>query len=255
MKCCGRSVAWISAAVVLLAVSAGTLVALQEWKSGLIWPEPPIIQPGDAPGAPPSDARVLFDGKSLEQWRNGEAWEIKDGVATARKTAITTKEGFGDCQVHLEYAAPAEVKGSGQGRGNSGLFLMNRYEVQILDSYDNKTYFDGQCGSIYKQSPPMVNACRKPGEWQTLDVIWESPRFAADGTVQRPAYITVLHNGVVVQNHFEVLGGTAWDRGPKYQKHKDREPLQLQFHGDPVRFRNIWVRELKPLEARKPTAS
>ncbi len=230
---------------------ASAVLAQREWKSGIVWPEPKVIDPGP-PGGPPSDAVVLFDGKDLSKWNGGDAWEVRDGYAVVRRRSITTKDQFGDCQLHLEFATPAEVRGSDQGRGNSGVFLMNRYEVQILDSYENKTYFDGQCGSIYKQSPPMVNACRKPGEWQTYDILWEVPHFREDGTVERPAYVTVLQNGVVVQNHTEVLGGTAWDRGPKYEKHPDKAPIQLQNHGNPVRFRNIWVREMKPPVGKKP---
>ena len=147
-----------------------------EYKSGIVWPEPAIVTPGKDHG-PPSDAVVLFDGKDLSKWTGGENWIIKDGYATAAKNGITTKDSFGDCQLHLEFATPAEVKGSGQGRGNSGVYLMGKYEVQILDSYDNKTYFDGQCASLYKQHPPLVNASRKPGEWQTYDIIFEAPRF------------------------------------------------------------------------------
>ena len=139
---------------------------------------------------------------------------------------------------------PTEVKGSSQGRSNSGVFLMGIYEVQVLDSYDNKTYFDGQCGAIYKQHPPLVNACRKPGEWQTYDIIWKGPRFDADGKLVSPAFITLLHNGVVIQNHFELLGDTPYHRAPEYKPHPDKGPISLQYHGNPVRFRNIWVREL-----------
>jgi hypothetical protein len=146
--------------------------------------------------------------------------------------------------LHVEFATPEKVVGKGQGRGNSGIFLMNRYEVQVLDSVDNPTYFDGQCGSIYKQTPPMVNVCRKPGEWQTYDIMFEAPRFNEDGSVKRPGYVTVLHNGVCVQNHFELLGGTFYDRPPKYEKHPEKLPLNIQFHGNPVRFRNIWIREI-----------
>jgi hypothetical protein len=224
----------------------------KEWKSGIVWPEPKVIQPGTA-GSPPSDAVVLFDGTDLSRWKGGDAWEIADGCATARKQGITTKDAFGDCQLHLEFATPTEVKGKGQGRGNSGVYLMGRYEVQILDSFDNPTYFDGQCGSIYKQSPPMVNASLKPGEWQTYDILFEAPRFDAAGKVARPGYVTVLHNGVVVQNHFELLGSTEWDLPPHYDKHPEREPLHLQFHGNPVRFRNIWIREMKPIVGKKPS--
>ena len=235
-------------AVGLLGASA--VLAQREWKSGIVWPEPKVIDPGP-PGGPPSDAIVLFDGKDLSKWKGGEAWEVRDGYAVVRRRSITTKDQFGDCQLHLEFATPEEVRGEGQGRGNSGVFLMNRYEVQILDSYENKTYFDGQCGSIYKQSPPMVNACRKPGEWQTYDILWEAPRFAEDGKLLKPAYVTVLHNGVVVQNHFELKGDTPFNRPPQYTKHPERGPIQLQNHGNPVRFRNIWVREMRPLEGKK----
>jgi hypothetical protein len=238
------------------ALIAGAAVALappqehQEWTSGIKWPEPRVIDPGSAT-APPSDAVVLFDGTSMSKWVGGDAWEVKDGYAISRKTSIKTKEPFGDCQIHVEFATPAEVKGKGQGRGNSGVYIMDRYEIQILDSYDNKTYFDGQCASVYKQTPPMVNASRKPGEWQTYDILWEAPRFLGEGTVQRPAFVTVLHNGVVVQNHTEVLGTTSYFTPPKYEKHPERAPIQLQFHGNPVRFRNIWVREMKPLVGKK----
>jgi Domain of Unknown Function (DUF1080) len=240
---------WLAAAGV--ALSAFARPPQQEWKSGIVWPEPKVVDPGP-PGGPPADAVVLFDGKDLSRWEDGENWKVEDGVAFAQKSGITTKDAFGDCQLHLEFATPAEVKGRGQGRGNSGVYLMSRYEVQILDSYDNPTYFDGQCGAIYKQSPPMVNACRKPGEWQTYDILFEAPHFDDAGKVLRPAYVTVLHNGVVVQNHFEIQGSTEWDRPPHYDKHRDKEPLHLQYHGNPVRFRNIWVREMKPLEGKKP---
>jgi len=228
------------------AALGGTVVfALQtkEYKSGIVWPEPVMVEPGTA-GGPPSDAVVLFDGADLSKWKDGEKWEIKDGVATAKKTGITTKDSFGDCQFHIEFATPEKVEGNGQGRGNSGIYLMGKYEVQILDSWKNPTYFDGQCGSIYKQTPPMVNASRKPGEWQVYDILWEGPRFNDDGSVKRPAYVTVLQNGVVVQNHFELLGGTFYDRPAKYEKHPEKLPLHLQFHGNPIRFRNIWIREM-----------
>lgn len=213
-----------------------------EWKSGIEWPEPVVVDPGSSSKAP-SDAIVLFDGTSLEAWNGAENWKIENGEATVGST-VTSKQEFGDCQLHLEFATPSEVSGESQGRGNSGVYLMNQYELQILDSYENKTYFDGQCGSIYKQHPPLVNACRKPGEWQAYDIIFTAPRFNADGTVKTPAYITALQNGVLIQHHFEIQGGTAWDSAPKYSKHGDRGPLLLQFHGNPVKFRNIWVRDL-----------
>lgn len=248
-----KIIAWgLAAGVGAAAGSAGLTAAYQrEYKSGIVWPEPPVVQPG-TDGSPPSDAIVLFDGKDLSKWNGGENWEVKDGYAVVRKSDITTKEAFGDCQLHVEFATPEEVKGSGQGRGNSGVFLMNHYEVQVLDSYGNKTYFDGQCGAIYKESPPMVNVCRKPGEWQTYDILFEAPHFAADGKVEKPAYITVLQNGVVVQNHFEIQGDTYYDRPPSYTHHRDREPIRLQNHGNPVKYRNIWVREMKPMVGQKP---
>jgi hypothetical protein len=224
---------------------------VREYKSGVIWPEPKVIDAGPV-GGPPSDAIVLFDGKDLSKWKNGNNWEIKDGVATAKKSEIETKEGFGSCQLHVEFATPEKIEGSGQGRGNSGIYLMGKYEVQILDSYNNKTYFDGQCASIYKQTPPMVNASRKPGEWQSYDIIFDAPQFAEDGKVTKPGYVTVLHNGVLVQNHFELHGGTFYDRPAAYTKHPDKLPLHIQFHGNPVKFRNIWIREITPIVGKKP---
>jgi hypothetical protein len=238
----------------LLTLMCGVLAAMQvvEYKSGIIWPEPPVIEP-PSDSKPPSDAIVLFGGDNLDAWEGGDRWLIEDGVATAAGRAITTKEKFGDCQLHVEFATPAEVKGSGQGRGNSGIYLMSRYEVQILDSYDNKTYFDGQCGAIYKEQPPTVNACRKPGEWQSFDILFTAPRFDDDGKLLQPGYVTVLHNGIVVHDHFELLGITSYIEPPKYTAHAEKEPIQIQFHGNPVRFRNIWIREnVKPLIGLNP---
>ena len=226
-------------------VAAGVVVA-DGFQSGIKWAEPPVVTPGATPTDPPSDAVVLFDGKDLSQWKNGGNWEIKDGAAIGRKSQISTKEKFGTCQLHVEFATPEKVTGSGQGRGNNGVLLMDRYEIQVLDSYDNKTYFDGQCGSVYKQSPPMVNVCRKPGEWQTYDIVFEAPQFAADGKLERPAYVTVFQNGVLIQNHFELSGNTFFDKAPAYKKHGEKEPLTLFYHGNEVKFRNIWVREFKP---------
>jgi hypothetical protein len=224
----------------------------REYKSGVVWPEPVVVTPGSQIGAAPSDAKVLFDGKDLSQWVGGDAWEIKEGYAIVRGKNITTKESFGDCQLHVEFATPDVVKGTGQGRGNSGIFLMDRYELQILDSFDNKTYFDGQCGAIYKQTPPMVNVCRKPGEWQSYDIIFEAPKFADDGKLLKHAYMTVLHNGVLVQNHFELKGNTYFDRPAAYTKHPERQPIRLQNHGNPVKFRNIWIREITPIVGKDP---
>ena len=233
---------------------ASTALALwvDEYKSGIVWPEPKVVDPGDASRAP-ADAVVLFDGKSLEAWKGGEKWKIEDGVATAAGGGIQTKESFGDCQLHLEFATPKEVKGKGQGRGNSGVYLMGQYEVQILDSHENETYFDGQCGAIYKQQPPMVNASRGPGQWQSFDILFTAPRFADDGSVKTPGYVTVLHNGIVIHNHFELQGTTSYTEPPKYHEHADRAPLSLQFHGNPVQFRNIWLREnVQPLVGKPP---
>ena len=210
------------------------------------------MTPGKTDSEPPSDAIVLFDGEDLSKWQNGEKWEVKDGYAIVKGADITTKDSFGDYQLHVEFASPEKVSGRGQGRGNSGVYLALRYEVQILDSFENQTYFDGQCASLYKQSPPMVNVCRKPGEWQSYDIIFTAPRFAEDGKVLKPAYVTVIHNGVVVHNHFELQGGTYYDRPAAYEKHPEKQPIRLQNHGNPVKFRNIWLREIKPLEGKKP---
>jgi 3-keto-disaccharide hydrolase len=210
--------------------------------------EPKIIDPGPI-GGPPSDAIVLFDGKDLSQWssKNGgpAKWDVKDGVITVTRAGdIVSKQEFGDVQLHIEWATPSEVKGEGQGRGNSGVFLQSRYEVQVLDSYQNKTYFHGQAGGVYKQYAPLVNACRKPGEWQTYDIIFHAPAFDDAGNVTRRATMTVLHNGVLIQDNVQVLGTTTHEGDPKYTKHPPRAPIQLQDHGDAVRYRNIWVRPL-----------
>lgn len=246
------AVAGIAAA---LAVNVGLALQSREYKSGIVWPEPAIVTPGTTPTEPPSDAVVLFDGKSLSKWKNGENWEIRDGAAIARKTGISTLDNFGDCQLHLEFASPEIVKGDGQGRGNSGIYFMGKYEVQILDSFNNATYFDGQCASIYKQTPPLVNACRKPGEWQTYDIVFNAPRFGEGGKVEKPASFTVFQNGVLVQNHFELHGGTFFDRPAAYSPHAERLPISLQFHGNPVKFRNIWLREIPPIVGKKPVST
>ncbi|HYT93669.1 MAG TPA: DUF1080 domain-containing protein [Gemmataceae bacterium] len=220
------------------------------YESGIVWEKPKQVTPG-TDGGPPSDAIVLFDGKNMGAWKGGEKWVIADGAATA-KSAVSTKQAFGDCQLHLEFASPKEVKGKGQGRGNNGVgFMGARYEIQILDSWDNPTYLDGMCAAIYKQRPPMVHVSRKPGEWQTYDIVFEAPRFK-DGKLARPAYVTVLHNGVLVHNHVEILGATAYDRPPEYKAHAEKLPLVLMYHGDPVRFRNIWIREFRELEGKRP---
>jgi hypothetical protein len=243
----GRFFAAAMAAVLM----GGLAMAIDEYKSGRIWPEPKVIQPGEA-GSPPADAIVLFDGKDLSDWTNGGKWKIADGVATSAGGDIDTKQEFGDIQLHLEFATPEVVKGSGQGRGNSGIYFMQRYELQILDSYNNSTYFDGQCGAIYKQHPPLVNVCKKPGEWQTYDVYFTAPRFDADGKVKSPGTMTAFQNGVLIQDHFELTGGTFYDRPAEYIAHAAKAPIRLQFHGNPVRFRNIWLREISPVNFTMP---
>jgi hypothetical protein len=236
-------VAFVAAGLAL--VGSPAFAQVHEYKSGLIWPVPKLVDPGPT-GGPPSDAIVLFDGKDLSQWNGAEKWIVKDGVATGGGGDIATKQSFGDCQLHVEWASPAKVAGSGQGRGNSGVYMMGKYEIQILDSYENETYIDGMCASVYKQSPPLVNACRKPGEWQTYDIIFKAPRFGKDGKLAKPATLTLLHNGVLVQDHYELTGDTQYIRAPLYSPHPEKLPLSLQYHGNPVRFRNIWIRELPP---------
>jgi hypothetical protein len=223
-------------------------------------PIPTVVTPGsfstqDEPGKPPSDAVVLFDGKDLAKWHVGRdqpaGWKIEDGAMIGTPGnqpgggTITSNDEFGDCQLHVEWSAPNPPKGQDQGRGNSGVLIMGRYEIQILDSYDNLTYADGQAAAIYGQYPPLVNASRKPGEWQTYDILFSAPRFTTDGKVESPAYVTVLHNGVVVHNHTAILGPMVYRALAKYTPHGPKGPLSLQDHGNPVRFRNIWVRELK----------
>jgi hypothetical protein len=227
-----------------------------------IWsPEPKIVTPGKTDSAPPSDAIVLFDGKNLDEWVSAQdqtpaKWTVADDILTVSKAEgsgnIETKRKFKNYQLHVEWRIPENITGSGQARGNSGVFLASTgpgdagYELQVLDSYNNKTYVNGQAGSIYKQSPPLVNPNRKPGEWQTYDVIWTAPTFNDDGTLKTPAYVTAFFNGVLVQNHFELKGETLF-RGQPFYKKFDGAPIKLQAHGDksePISFRNIWVREL-----------
>lgn len=216
-----------------------------------IWqPEPAVVKPGKTAADAPADAIVLFDGKSTAAWLGKDnaaaKWKVEDGAMTVVKGAgdIHTKESFGDCQLHIEWRTPAEVKGDGQGRGNSGIFLMGRYELQVLDSYNNRTYSNGQAASIYKQLPPLVNASRGPGEWQVYDVIFTAPRFYENGTVQSQARITVIHNGVVVQNNAAIWGSTQYIGIATYEKHAEKESIILQDHGNPVSYRNIWIRPL-----------
>ncbi|HUR28364.1 MAG TPA: DUF1080 domain-containing protein [Planctomycetota bacterium] len=209
-------------------------------------PAPPVVTPGVG-SAPPSDAIVLFDGKDLAQWKCGEkaaGWKLVDGAMEVNGTgSIETKAEFGDVQLHVEWASPAIPESSSQGRGNSGVFLMGRYELQVLDSFDNRTYADGQAAAMYGQIPPLVNACRKPGEWQTYDVVFIAPRFEK-GVLLSPGLLTVFHNGVLVHHADAFLGGTAHKTLATYAPHPPLGPLSLQDHGNPVRYRNIWLRKL-----------
>jgi len=219
--------------------------ATEQWK-----PVPPVVEA--APGVPPSDAIVLFDGKSLDAWEpvvpNGPSWKIEDGamvvVPQAKPVDQKTKRSFGDIQLHLEFRTPSEVKGKSQERGNSGIYFMGLYELQILDSWKNETYANGQVGAIYKQHIPLANPSRPPGEWQVYDAVFVAPRFAEDGKLQSPARITAFLNGVLVQHDVVLRGPTLYRGQPKYEPHAAKLPLVLQDHRNPVGFRNIWVREL-----------
>jgi 3-keto-disaccharide hydrolase len=219
-------------------------------------PEPPVITPAtassqDSPGRPPSDAIVLFDGKDLSLWaqKDGSAakWKVENGYfeVVPKTGELHTKDAFGDCQLHVEFSEPNPPKGEDQDRGNSGVFLMGLYEIQVLDSYNSKTYADGQSSAVYGQYPPLVNASRAPGQWQTYDIIWHGPRFDADGKLTRPAHVTVFHNGVLTQDNVELTGPTAHHARPPYKPTPEKLPLALQDHNHPVRYRNIWLRELK----------
>ncbi len=206
--------------------------------------EPAVVTPGTQ-GSAPSDAMVLFDGKDLSAWtseKGGEpAWKVENGFAEVQESGIMTKEQFGDIQLHVEWASPVEVNGEGQGRGNSGVYFQGRYEIQVLDSYNNKTYFNGQAASFYGHNAPLVNACRKPGEWQQYDIVFHAPKPGADGVVV-PGSFTVLHNGVLVQDHILVKGDAT--TAARFSGATPTGPLLLQNHGNPVHYRNIWVRKL-----------
>lgn len=215
-------------------------------------PYPEVVTPGAEPDAPPSDAIVLFDGTSLDAWQpQATPWPIESGAMTSvqradreGENALISKESFGDIQLHLEFRSPYPPEGSSQDRGNSGVIFMERYEIQILDAYDNETYADGTVGAIYGWKPPLVNPSRPPGEWQSYDIVFERPRFGEDGRLLRPAYGTVFLNGVLVQNRQPWLGPTVWRQVAKYEPHGDAAPIRLQDHNSPVSFRNIWVRRL-----------
>jgi 2-keto-4-pentenoate hydratase/2-oxohepta-3-ene-1,7-dioic acid hydratase in catechol pathway len=242
-------------------IAAGSAAPAQPMASGgfpmhsTTRPQPPVVNPGPGgpPVPPPSDAIVLFDGKSLDQWRSSEAsksaakWKVENGYMEVVRGAggIETARGFGDAHLHVEWSAPSPPKGEGQNRGNSGVFLMSTYEVQVLDSHQNVTYPDGQAGAIYGQFPPLVNPIRPPGEWNAYDIFFRAPRFDNAGLLASPARMTVIFNGVLVQENVSLLGPTSNQRRAPYEAHPDRLPIMLQDHGDPVRFRNIWIRELR----------
>ena len=228
--------------------------ATEQWE-----PVPPVVTPGAADSAPPTDAIVLFDGRNLDKWvsvndHSPARWKVAEGVITVDKSTgnIETRQSFRSYQLHLEWRIPKNITGEGQYRGNSGVFLASTgpddagYEIQILDSFKNKTYVNGQAASVYKQAPPLVNAMRPPGQWQTYDVVWTAPVFAADGSLKSPGYVTVFHNGVLVQNHTPLAGETVYIGKPKYKPYAEAA-IKLQAHGDPsppTSFRNIWVRKL-----------
>ncbi len=228
--------------------------AFGQWKvHDLERPKPAIVTPPAQvlPVPPPPDAVVLFDGTDLSEWEAVDGsptkWVIKDNnmESVAGAGYIQSKKAFGDMHLHVEWAAPLPVKGNSQGRGNSGVFLMGQYEVQVLDSYDNPTYADGQAGAIYGQYPPLVNASRPPGEWQSYDIFWHRPRFGTGGNLISPARVTVIHNGIMIQDNVEPWGPTEWLQYRPYEQHADRLPIRFQDHGNPVLYRNVWIRDLE----------
>jgi hypothetical protein len=270
MRALPNKTAWFKFTPIVLAGLVAVPLLAQEkkvkWKpeDTEVWtPEPPVVTPGAAVDeTPPSDAVILFDGKTTDAWVKAGSdkpatWTVIDGTMKVDKKGgnIETKQKFKDYQLHVEYQIPEGIEGKGQGRGNSGVFLASTgggdagYELQVLDNYNNKTYVNGMAGSLYKQSIPFANACRKPGEWNYYDVAWNAPRFKEDGTLQSPAYATVFFNGILVVNHFELKGETVYIGEPGYHKAFESAPIKLQAHGDgsaPISFRNIWVRELPP---------
>jgi hypothetical protein len=220
-------------------------------------PHPPVVTPATTPGGAPSDAIVLFDGAGLSKWQQrgkgvnagkviDPLWKVESGVLQVGGGTgdLITREKFGDCQLHVEWSSPAEVRSTSQGRGNSGVLLMSRYEIQVLDAWQNPTYADGQAGAIYGQYPPLANPARKPGEWNTYDIVFEAPRFEGDRLL-KPAFVTVFYNGVVVHNRKEIVGAMVYRQVAKYTPHDPEEPLMLQDHNNPVRYRNIWIRRLQ----------
>jgi Domain of Unknown Function (DUF1080) len=267
-----RNVIWLALAATAL-ISAATVGLAQAQKKygyrdtpvlpGGKWhvhdserPQPQVVTPGtsssqEQPGVPPSDAIVLFDGRDLSHWRNDSGadatWTIEDGAMVVKRGSgtIHSVDEFADCQLHIEWSTPRPPVGASQDRGNSGVFFFDRYEIQVLDSYESPTYADGQAASIYGQYPPLVNASRKPGEWQVYDIAFTAPRFKPDGTLQSPAYVTLFHNGVLVHNHTAMIGPMAHRHIAPYTPHGSKGRIALQDHGHPVRFRNIWVRNTR----------
>lgn len=252
-----NSAAGIFTSVLLMMFTLTTFSCAQEQEmrpeETEVWePVPPKVDPGGLNQVTPSsDAVILFDGNDFDQWETADGnrpkWNLEDDHMTVvgGSGGIQTKQGFGSVQLHIEWRSPEEIEGEGQGRGNSGVFLQGRYEVQVLDSYENKTYVNGMAGSIYKQHIPMANAAREPGEWQSYDIIYIAPVFDDNGNVESPARVTLFWNGVLVQHDVELKGGTVYIGEPGYEVHSNKEPIMLQDHSNPVSFRNIWVRELE----------
>jgi hypothetical protein len=240
----------LAACTICITICPAPDATAAEYLPGIEWEEPRQVTPGKNNQDPPSDAVILFDGVDTNAWNNAETWSVTDGFLIVGKGMISTKEAFGDCQLHVEWSSPLPAEGTGQGRGNSGVFF-GPYEIQVLDSFENATYFDGQAAAIYKQTPPLVNVMRKPGEWNSYDIIWNTPRFDAEGALTEPATVTVLHNGVLVQNNFELLGDTPFNRPPRYRPHPPELPIRLQDHRNPVRFLNIWVRKIAPIQGKQ----
>ncbi len=259
--CLIRNSSWMSCIL-----AAGTMMAVlglsSDSKSILNWkvhdrsrPLPAVVSPAEPstqeqPGRPPSDAVVLFNGNDLSQWHSKDdkptSWKVENGYLQVGSKGgdLYTRQSFGDCQLHVEWATPNPRHGEDQEPGNSGVYLMGLYELQVLDSYQNRTYADGQAAAVYGQFPPLVNASRPPGQWQTYEIIFHGPRLTDEGKLLRPARMTVLHNGVLVQDNVELTGPTDYMRRPPYRAHPDKLPLMLQDHDQPVRFRNIWIREI-----------
>jgi len=229
-----------AAGLVLAAFAANSVAMLQqEYKSGVVWPEPKIVSPGEKSSDPPADAIVLFDGKDLSKWKNGDKWELKDGYAVVQKSDIVTTDSYGDYQLHVEFATPEKVRGSGQGRGNSGVYLQGRYEVQMLDSFglDGK---DNECGGVYSVGAPKINMCYPPLSWQTYDIDYTAAKYNASGKLTANPRMTVRHNGVVIHDNLELPGERNTTAAP-VKAGPEPGPVYLQDHGNPVRYRNIWV--------------